>query len=756
LGAGRTTTWAYDKENNPTQVVSARSNATNMAFDGLNRLVSAALPGGGTEGQAYTAQDDLASNSDAISVATTYVRNGFGEAIQEVSPDRGTSVYYYDAAGRVSAAIDGRGQRIDFARDVLGRVTSKTPVGRPASEVISYAYDDTTLSPYQKGRLSKVIDGSGTSSFAYDHRGNLVVKRQPVGATASAKLGYSYDLADRVTEIQYPSGRLVGYVRDSKGRVVTIQTKATAATTSWTYVASGMTYDPFGSLNYATLGNTLTMTNNWGNDGRLASRRLKTSTGANRSFLQYAYDNDDNITGITDAVTAANSISYAYDVRGRLSRTTAAATSSATYKRTDFAHDANGNRTSVERRLGATDASAAQTDSYSKTAGTNRLASIMLPAGTRSFTYDNRGNPSAESRPGSVAVSVGYDGYARLTSYTRTGDATQTNVYNGLDQRVSITSGTTTRRFVYDPDGRVLGEYGTSATNVIAERIWMTPEIDDGGMFGGDDGTGGYAPIAIVNGTTLSWVHGNHLGVPILYTNSTGAVITTPAYTLPGFPGQLLTPGLGGADLYYNLYRDYDPTTGRYLQADPIGLAGDANPYLYAMGNPVRYTDPTGEFGVVGAFFGGGIDLAIQVLVEGKSLRCVDLKRLAISAAAGALGAPAWARFGARGLAPGMSRLNAAFPRGLEWVERSHFIPERWGGTFSKYNINLRWGTDHALSDASRYRFLPKVWKADNPLPNAAERFWDRLPDWSKGATIPSTAASAGQSIGSKKNCKCD
>jgi RHS repeat-associated protein len=62
-------------------------------------------------------------------------------------------------------------------------------------------------------------------------------------------------------------------------------------------------------------------------------------------------------------------------------------------------------------------------------------------------------------------------------------------------------------------------------------------------------------------------------------------------YSVPGFPGQSQTT----TDLYYNKYRDYDPTTGRYIQADPIGLAGGASPYSYAMNNPLRYTDPTGK-----------------------------------------------------------------------------------------------------------------------------------------------------------------
>jgi RHS repeat-associated protein len=142
----------------------------------------------------------------------------------------------------------------------------------------------------------------------------------------------------------------------------------------------------------------------------------------------------------------------------------------------------------------------------------------------------------------------------------------------------------------------MLGEYGASASDVVAETIWLQPRVatNDNAPLGGDDGIGGYAPLAVATGSgsgaALSWVHGNHLGVPIVTTDASGAGITPAGYTMAGFPGQTRTLG----DLYYNRYRDYDSSTGRYIQADPIGLEGGSNPYLYADANPLRFTDSNG------------------------------------------------------------------------------------------------------------------------------------------------------------------
>jgi RHS repeat-associated protein len=57
------------------------------------------------------------------------------------------------------------------------------------------------------------------------------------------------------------------------------------------------------------------------------------------------------------------------------------------------------------------------------------------------------------------------------------------------------------------------------------------------------------------------------------------------------FPGQydILDNGT-----YYNHFRTYDPSMGRYLESDPIGLGGGSNHYGYVAGSPTMFVDELG------------------------------------------------------------------------------------------------------------------------------------------------------------------
>ncbi|MEW8542426.1 MAG: RHS repeat-associated core domain-containing protein [Candidatus Thiodiazotropha sp.] len=101
------------------------------------------------------------------------------------------------------------------------------------------------------------------------------------------------------------------------------------------------------------------------------------------------------------------------------------------------------------------------------------------------------------------------------------------------------------------------------------------------------------------------YLHTDHLGAVVKATDSDQNLVwdaerkpfgqrtvTTAQIEMPlGFPGQYYDEE---SNNYYNYFRDYDPSTGRYLQSDPIGLDGGLNTYAYVEGNPVLRNDPFG------------------------------------------------------------------------------------------------------------------------------------------------------------------
>jgi RHS repeat-associated protein len=94
------------------------------------------------------------------------------------------------------------------------------------------------------------------------------------------------------------------------------------------------------------------------------------------------------------------------------------------------------------------------------------------------------------------------------------------------------------------------------------------------------------------------------------------------------FPGQHYLPETG---LYYNCFRDYDPQSGRYIESDPIGLAGGSySTYAYARGNPISFADPLGLWwhlgdpvpqGVVNASAGLGDAALGMFFLNGQKIR---------------------------------------------------------------------------------------------------------------------------------------
>ncbi|MFF8638930.1 RHS repeat-associated core domain-containing protein [Streptomyces pilosus] len=95
-------------------------------------------------------------------------------------------------------------------------------------------------------------------------------------------------------------------------------------------------------------------------------------------------------------------------------------------------------------------------------------------------------------------------------------------------------------------------------------------------------------------------------------------------------------------------HRYYDPTLGRFTQPDPSGQ--ETNPYLYAAGDPINNSDPTGLFSWpdVGSAIGGAVaGLAAATAVAAACAGTAGIGCVAAGAVTGALWGSAGAGLGA-------------------------------------------------------------------------------------------------------------
>ena len=136
--------------------------------------------------------------------------------------------------------------------DKLNRVLTETYPASPG-ENITYTYDAHGASNDGIGHLTGITDESGTTAYTYNERGDVLTDTRTINGK-SYTTSYSYDLADHVIGITYPSGDVVTYTRDAVGRITSATYKAAGSSTTTTLV-SKVTYDPFGPVTGLTYGN---------------------------------------------------------------------------------------------------------------------------------------------------------------------------------------------------------------------------------------------------------------------------------------------------------------------------------------------------------------------------------------------------------------------------------------------------------------------------------------------------------------------
>ena len=254
-----------------------------------------------------------------------------------------------------------------------------------------------------------------------------------------------------------------------------------------------------------------------------------------------------------------------------------------------------------------------------------RLTNATNPnTDTESFDYDGLGNrtesnliPTWEYNVNNQLIkygdtSYGYDDQGNMVN--RTKSATTTNFIYNLENRlekVQDSTNTDLATYGYDPYGRRLWkEVGGTKTYFHYTDEGLAGEYDSTGTklktYGYHPGSPWSTnPLFVEIDSIYYYYLNDHLGTPQQIIAENGAVVWSARYTSFGeadiltntiennlrFPGQYFDSETG---LHYNWHRFYDPSTGRYISADPIGLNGGMNLYAYVGGDPVNWVDPMG------------------------------------------------------------------------------------------------------------------------------------------------------------------
>jgi len=259
---------------------------------------------------------------------------------------------------------------------------------------------------------------------AYDADGNMTSATDPLGHATT----YGYDPDNRLTSVTDPLGHVTTYMYDADGEK--------------TYA-----FDPDGDVTAY----------GYDADGRLASTTLPGTATAQGTLpaaeTVYGYDNDDDLTTVTDPLSHVTT--YAYDNLNRLTSRTVSP-GGTTLITTGYGYDAAGNATSVTDGLGH-----AATYAYDPR---DRVTSVTDPAGggTTTYAYDAAGNLTGLTDPADNTTSWGYDREDRRTTETDPRGKLTTYVYDSADDLTRKT----------DRDGRVT-TYGYDADNRPTAETWV-------------------------------------------------------------------------------------------------------------------------------------------------------------------------------------------------------------------------------------------------------------------------------------------
>jgi RHS repeat-associated protein len=572
---GQTTKVAFDTNGNPVQEILPDGTSESQTFNEQNDLTSQIDPLGQAIGLTYDPSfNELTSFTDALGDATTYDYDSQGNLLSITAADGTSQQYVRNSEGEVTQYTNADDQTITYTYNAAGLVTSQT---FPDSTSTQFTYD-------AHGNLLSAIDASGTITLTWATDGGpgqtslLASVTYPDGMY----LDFTYNADGERTQMVDQSGYTVNYQYDAAGRLIGMTDGSGAPIVQYTYDADGR-------LAEVQNGNGTYTTYSYDADGQVLAlinygpRPSPNQPGPVLSQFDYTYD---ALGRPTSETTLQGTITYGYDANSELDSIKLPTGEVITYQ-----YDAAGNRV-------------AETDNGVTTSYTTNDVNEYTSIGAATDTYDAAGNLVSTSGP-SGTTTFTYDALGRLTGVT-TPTGTWSYQYDALGDLISVAQNGQKTQYLVDPTSlaSVVGEYD-GAGNLIAhftQGLGLVSQVNASGSaaYYNFDASGNTVGLSGSSGSYLN----SYSYLPFGQVLSATGTIANPFQ----FGGQLgVMTQSNGLDMMRA--RFYDPTTGRFLSRDPIGISGGTNLYAYAKNSPVTYQDPQGNSPDTGAvtFFGSGV-----------------------------------------------------------------------------------------------------------------------------------------------------
>lgn len=644
-GTGVTTEFAYDKSNRsisskdsstpPVQTWSLYDGEGNLAValdqlgptyyvHDLNGLLREVIdPQGNKTVYSYNAAGDKTKLVDATGTVTNWEYDAEGQLKKEsktvVNPQTGESkteitLYEYDALGQVtkrtlqesSGLLTTTTKEITYVYDELGRLVKETGLNQPAGTktenrfyhddngnvLFTWTYDETnavpvavdpdgdgyynseTVSEYDGNNrlMSETISHTDTKSVnTYDNKNNQEKLNNALGDTF-----VTYDNNDRTKQIVTPNFDTFTYeylVDDSISRIIMpgidtsmtynggskVKTLTAVNTAGTAVVDLAYTYSDAEQVTRITDKGAVKASYTYAPTGNLET------VEANGQTLKYTYDANSNIAKVDNLTTGKTVTAYTYETGDRiLQKKEFDKTTGALIRTTDYEHKPSGTLKKAKITAGTNITlneyvynSDDQLMSIAKTV--NGAAQPKI-----SYEYDTEGNRIAKNvNDGTVNVHTHYhrdvNGGIFLETIEGPNRTERLKFYRDADGNLlSFTFNEVVYYYQFNARGDVIA-ITDSAGNVKA-----TYDYDEWGNV-----------TAITGDTALADIN------PYRYVGKFGVVYDK------------------DANLYLMGWRDYDPSTGRFIapdeyegtEEDPTSL----NHYLYADADPVNNIDPDGH-----------------------------------------------------------------------------------------------------------------------------------------------------------------